>query len=310
MAAEEMSQLPDDSSLTPAQLAKVKAEAERALREAGVIGVLPTPLDEILTASRVQEIHEDVLNDSFLTKLRKKADKQLKQALSKVLGVFDAVSRLIFVDQLLAPVKKRFISLHEAAHGFLPWQRSMYRIVEDCDKSLDPEAADLFDREANVFASEILFQNDTFHNLAVDKPFEIWTPIRLAKKFDASLYSSIRQYVSKSDRCCVVLVLNPPQLLEHFGFRATLRRVVSSSKFATMFDNSRWPQTYTPDERIGRMVPLGKRRSSGKQELSLTDANGDRHDCIAESFTQKHQVFILIHVTETLGRPKIILPAS
>ena len=274
------------------------------------MGVVPTPLDEILTAARVQEIHEDVLNDSFLTILRRKADNKLKLALSKVLGVFDAVASLIFVDQALAPVKKRFVSLHEAAHGFLPWQRSMYRIVEDCDKSLDPEAAALFDREANVFASEVLFQNDTFHNLAVDEPFEIWTPIRLAKKFDASLYSSIRQYVSKSNRCCVVLVLNPPQLSEHIGFKATLRRVVSSSQFATMFDNRCWPRTYTPDDRLGRMVPLGKRRSSGKQELILTDANGDRHNCIAESFTQKYQVFILIHVIETLGRSKLILPGS
>ena len=305
-----MRRLPDDSTLTPAQLAKVTAEAGRALSEAGVMGILPTPVDEILAAAHVEQIHEDVLNDTFITRLRKKADNRLKQALSKVLGVFDAVASLVFVDQMLAPVKKRFITLHEAAHGFLPWQRSMYRIVEDCDKSLDPEAAALFDREANVFASEVLFQNDTFHNLAVDEPFEIWTPIRLAKKFDASLYSSIRQYVSKSNRCCVVLVLNPPQLLEHIGFKATLRRVVPSSQFATMFDNSRWPQTYTPDDRLGRLVPLGKRRSSGKQELHLTDANGDRHNCIAESFTQKHQVFILIHVIKTLGRSKIVLPAS
>ena len=101
-----MSQHPDDSSLTPAQLAKVKAEAERALREAEVMGVLPTPLHEIPTVARVQEIHEDVLYDRFLTRLRKKADKKLKQALSKVLGTFDAVASLIFFDQMLAPVKK------------------------------------------------------------------------------------------------------------------------------------------------------------------------------------------------------------
>ena len=305
-----MTRLPDDSSLTPAQLAKVRAEAGRALEEAGVMGILPTPVDQILAVAQVEEVTEDVLNEPFLVGLRRKAGKSLKQAVSKVMGVFDAVASLVFIDQLLVPVKKRFVRLHEAAHGFLPWQRPMYRVVEDCDKSIDPEAAALFDREANVFASEVLFQNDTFQNLAADRPFEIWTPIRLARKFDASLYSSIRQYVSKSHYTCVVLVLNPPDFKAEVGFKATLRRVVSSTTFARMFDNHRWPQFYTPDDQIGRLVPIGNRKSSGKQEIVLTDTNGDRHDCIAESFTQTHQVFVLIHVVNSLARSKIIIPSG
>lgn len=302
-----MTRLPDDSSLTPAQLAKVRAEASRALNEAGVMGVLPTPVDQILAVAQVEEVTEDLLSETFLDGLRRKAGQSLKQAVSKVLGVFDAVANLVFIDQLLLPVKKRFVSLHEAAHGFLPWQRPMYRVVEDCDKSIDPEAAALFDREANVFASEVLFQNDTFHNLAADKPFEVWTPIKLAKKFDASIYSSIRQYVSKSPCTCVVLVLNPPEIRASIGFKATLRRVVSSTTFAIMFDNQSWAQFYTPDDQIGRLVPIGNRKSSGKREIVLTDRNGDRHNCIAESFTQTHQIFILIHVVNSLGQPKLIV---
>ena len=305
-----MTRLPDDSYLTPAQLAKVRAEAGRALEEAGVMGILPTPVDQVLAVAQVEEVTEDVLNEPFLAGLRRKAGKSLKQAVTKVMGVFDAVASLVFIDQLLVPVKKRFVRLHEAAHAFLPWQRPMYRVVEDCDKSIDPEAAALFDREANFFASEVLFQNDTFHNLAADKPFEIWAPIRLAKKFNASLYSSIRQYVSKSHYTCVVLVLNPPEFKATVGFKATLRRVVSSSTFARMFDDHRWPQFYTPDDQIGRLVPIGKRKSSGKQEMVLTDRNGDRHDCIAESFTQTHQVFVLIHVVNSLARSKIIIPSA
>ena len=305
-----MTRRPDDSSLTPSQLAKVQEEANRALLEADVLGILPTPTDRILAAANVEEVQENILNERFLSKLRAKADKKLKRALSKVIGVFDAVASLIFVDHLLAPVKKRFVTLHEAGHGFLPWQRAMYRIVEDCEKSLHPETASLFDREANVFASEVLFQNDTFHDMAADEKFEIWTPVRLSKKFDASIYSSIRQYVSKNDRCCVVLILNPPELTAGVGFRASLRRVVSSNSFSIMFDDSRWPSVYTPDDSIGQLVPIGKRKSSGKREIALTDRNGDRHECIAESFTQTHQVFILIHVTKTLGQSKVFLSAA
>ena len=301
-----MTRRPDDSSLTPAQRLNVRRHAHRALLEAGALGVLPTPVDDILVAANVEQVEDEMLNESFLSKLRSKAGHALKRALSKVLGVFDAKSNLVFVDQLLKPVKKRFVIFHEAGHGFMPWQRAMYDLVEDCDQALAPEAADLFDREANVFASEVLFQNDTFSNMAADEKFEIWTPIRLAKKFDASLYASIRQYVSKNDRCCVVLVLDPPAP-SNGGFKATLRRVISSASFLETFGEYSWSSGYTPADPLGALVPLGPRKSSGKRQLVLKDSNGLRHECIAESFTQTYQVFILIHAVRTLP-PTIVVP--
>lgn len=301
-----MTRRPDDSSLTPAQRLNVRRHAHRALLEAGALGVLPTPVDDILVAANVEQVEDEMLNESFLSKLRSKAGHALKRALSKVLGVFDAKSNLVFVDQLLKPVKKRFVIFHEAGHGFMPWQRAMYDLVEDCDQALAPEAADLFDREANVFASEVLFQNDMFSNMAADEKFEIWTPIRLAKKFDASLYASIRQYVSKNDRCCVVLVLDPPAP-SNGGFKATLRRVISSTSFLETFGEYSWSSGYTPADPLGALVPLGPRKSSGKRQLVLKDSNGLRHECIAESFTQTYQVFILIHAVRTLP-PTIVVP--
>jgi hypothetical protein len=55
------------------------------------------------------------------------------------------------------------------------------------------------------------------------------------------------------------------------------------------------------------MVPLGKRRASGKHALELADNNGDLHECVAEAFTQKHQVFVLIHVVRALTRTSIVV---
>ncbi len=302
--------LPDDSSLTTEQRAKIRREAERALKEAGAFGIFPTPIDRIMEVAKVVEIKEDVLNPGFLAKLRGTIDGALKSALSKVQGVFHAVAGLVYIDQSLYHAKKIFVRLHEAGHGFLPWQRSMYALVEDCENALEPDAADLFDREANVFASEVLFQLDTFRDFAESKPFEIWTPINLAKKFDASLYSSIRQYVSKNSRCCAVIVLNMPKLAIIDGFTASLRRVEQSNTFETMFGRNWWKAQYTPDDEFGALVPLGKQRSSGKRSLAMTDMNGERHECIVESFTQTHQVFILIHAVKALSAKKIFLSAA
>ena len=303
-----MSGKPDDSSLTPAQLLNVREHARRALLEAGADGVFPTPVDDILLAANVERVEHEPLTDGLLSDLRSKAGRVLKRAVSKVLGVFVAKWNLVFIDKLLVPVKQRFVMFHEAGHSFMPWQRAMYDLVEDCDQALDSDTAELFDREANVFASEVLFQNNAFSNMAADQTFEIWTPIRLAKTFDASLYASIRQYVSKNDRCCAVLVLDPP-VLSSGGFRANLRRVVTSDSFLETFGKPSWPDVYTPDDPLGALVPLAPRKASGKRSLVLKDRNGVRHEFIAESFTQTYQVFILIHAVKMLPT-SIVVPGE
>jgi len=180
-------------------------------------------------------------------------------------------------------------------------------VVEDCDKAIDATTAELFDREANVFASEVLFQLDTFQEMAEAEAFEVWTPVRLAKKFNASNYSAIRQYVSKSDRICAVVVLNKPVLEEGFGFRATLRRPIQSKLFTETFGQYAWKDAYSPSDDLGAFIPIGKQRSSGKRNLALIDLNGVRHECIGESFFTGHQVFVLIHAVKTLTAKRVFL---
>lgn len=301
---------PDDCSLTTAQLARIRKEAERALREAGALGVFPTPVKQIMAVAQVEEVTGEVLSEGFLAKLRKSvgdAGGALKRAIGKLMGVFQARSGLIFLDHTLMAVKKRFVTLHESAHGFLPWQRPIYGLVEDCDKALDADSAELFDREANVFASEVLFNLDAFKNMASDEKFSIWTPINLAGKFEASKYSAIRQYVSKNDRVCAVVVLNMPEMIEGDGFRAALRRPIQSPAFSEIFENYPWKDYYTPDDDIGTMVPLGKKRATGKRQIVLVDKNSQRHECICESFTNTYQVFVLIHSVKTLGSAHSII---
>jgi len=307
--------LPDDSSLDENQLQRVRGEAARALKEAGAVGVFPTPVDSIMSAARVEEVKEDVLSPSFIDKLRREIGKTgdiLKQAVGKVLGLFDARAGLVFIDRSLMPVKQTFIRLHEAAHGFLPWQRQMYAVVEDCKNALEPEIADAFDREANVFASEVLFQGDAFINEAEDHPFEINTPRSLSKRYGSSVYSAIRQFVSKNSRNCAVVVLNPPELRVGDGFKATLRRWAHSDRFSAMFGNGNglWKECFTPDDQIGAMVPIGKRRASKPREIVLTDRNGEDHECIAEAFTNTYQVFILIHHKRALTQKTVLLKSA
>ena len=85
----------------------------------------------------------------------------------------------------------------------------MFRFFQDCDKTLSPEIADQFEREANNFARFALFKGDTYAAYAADCAFEIKTPMKLAKKFGASLYASAREFARTNHRACVVYVLEP-----------------------------------------------------------------------------------------------------
>ena len=161
-----------------------------------------------------------------------------------------------------------------------------------------------------MFASEVLFQLDTFSDDAQSRGFSIWVPVRMSKDYGSSIYSAVRQYVSKHNKTCAVLVLNMPELVEGAGFRATLRRPIESKSFQKAFGPSKWPDVFTPDDEIGAMIPLSPRKYSGRRTLMLRDRNGDRNECVAEAFTQGHQVFVLVHAVKTLGASIIILPKA
>ena len=45
---------------------------------------------------------------------------------------------------------------------------ALFRLFQDCEKTLDPGIADLFEREANNFARFALFQGDRYAGMAAD----------------------------------------------------------------------------------------------------------------------------------------------
>lgn len=300
----------DDSSLPKNIRLAVRKQALLALQKADAIGVFPTPVDQILDIAEVMLAPEAVFSDGFLNKLKRKYEEvgdRIKKALSKVRGLFDATARIIYVDKSLHIAKRCFLKLHETGHAFLPWQAKSYALVEDCEKTLDPDIADQFDREANVFAKEVLFQLDAFSKEASEHNHCIGTPISLSKKYGASIYSSIREYVRSHHLACTVLVLNQPKFVDGGGFISTLRRHESSLKFLNMFGEPNWPLEFSPDDSIGAIVPI-YRGSSHPRHLSIIDSNGIEHECLAEAFNNSYQIFVLITPVSALTSKTFIIP--
>ena len=94
-----------------------------------------------------------------------------------------------------------------------------------------------------------------------------------------------------------------PQLREVLS---KLEVVVQSSSFTATFGRYAWKDSYTPDDDLGALVPLEPRKGSGKRQLGLTDANGVLHECVAEAFTNKQQVFVLILVRKSLTATHVL----
>ncbi len=300
---------PDDSTLTPADLQLIRKEANRLLSESDAFGVFPTPVEAILEQAKIVVSPEDVLNDSFLKKMRRKAKDALKRAVAKVLGVVDTLASIIYIDRGVYVVKQTFLKLHETAHLWLPFQRQAYQIVEDSETELSSDVSDLFDRQANCFASEVLFQIDTFTQEAADYDFGFEAPLKLAKQYGSSIYAAIRRYVSRNHRDCAVIILNKPQMCEGVGRVCTLRRFVASEQFLERFGDMELPLQFSDNDAIGKAIPVVGRRMSGRSTMVLKDRNGTRHECVIEGFTQTHQVFILVCPVASLTAVSVRMPA-
>jgi hypothetical protein len=57
----------DDSSLSEDERARIKREAKHLLKEAGALGRLPTPVDEILSAAKLKTYAKPEIDDGFVS---------------------------------------------------------------------------------------------------------------------------------------------------------------------------------------------------------------------------------------------------
>lgn len=301
---------PDDSSLDAEQLRAVEARARKILDRASGWNRFPTPVEDILSAAQLKVAPSSAFDPArILAYLRDKtvaAAGRLKSAISKVLGLYDADEWVIHIDDTVIESKQTFLKLHETGHHELPTHRKLYRFFQDCDKTLAPEIADQFEREANNFARFVLFQGDTYARCAADCKLEIRTPMKLAKTFGASVYASVREFARTNHRACVVYVLEPIEYVQGDGARAAVRRIVPSPSFLAQF-GCPTDAVITVDHVLGPVLPIG-RKMTRPLSVSIRDRNGAKHECVAEAFDTTWNVLLLLYPIREMTASTVILP--
>lgn len=303
---------PDDSTLALDDLIAIEKRASQLLDKADAWDRFPIPIEDILAAANVKVASHSLFDPAnIIAYLKGKASTaatNIKSAISKVWGLYDAAENLIHVDGSVVPARQTFLKLHETGHHDIPTHKRLFRFFQDCEKTLAPEIADQFEREANNFARFTLFKGDVFMQHAADSAFEIRTPIKLAKKFGASVYASAREFARTNPRACAVYVLESVELVQGDGFRAKVRRIEPSAKFRTQFGVPS-DTVITPSHNLGSLVPIG-RKMTKPTTFSMTDRNGDAHECIGEAFDTTYNILILIYPVKALAGSTIILPAA
>ena len=192
--------------MTAAELAAdrrphVARYARGALQAAGVLGVIPTPLEEVGTALKLTTPQE--LFD--LGDLPPDLARRLRRLFGKVRGAFAVRERIIYLDAEQLPPQCRFVYGHEMGHDALPWHTEAY-YGED-RRTLNPDTRDELEAEANAFSADLLFNMDAFTDRAHSTRPGLVPALELAATFDTSRHAAIRRYVGDSPRPCALLIL-------------------------------------------------------------------------------------------------------
>lgn len=300
----------DDSSLSPDQLRAVEKRARQLLNRASVWERFPTPIEDILAAAKLQVAPVSIFDPArilaFVKNKTANAANRIKLAISKMFGLYDAEESVIHIDHTVKESKQNFLKLHETGHHEIPAHKNAFRFFQDCEKTLSPEIADLFEREANNFARFALFQGDGYAKLAADCPFEIKTPIKLAKKFGASVYASTREFARTNPKACLVYILEPIEYVAGVGARAEVRRIEASPAFKAQFGCPA-ETVITVDHALGPILPIGRKMTRARS-LPIFDLNGTEHECLAEAFDTTFNVLVLVYPVKALTASTIIMP--
>jgi hypothetical protein len=190
-------------------------------------------------------------------------------------------------------------------HRIAPWQHIKY--TEDDELTLDVRCETLFESEANYGAAEILFQCDRFETESRDYDLSVASALHLADKYEASCHSTLRRFVERDHRPCLLLVIKPTRRAYADGSKSFfIVHSIPSATFTLQFGDPFSQPFINPDDDLGRILNDG---CAG--EMGLKDIKGFCRACAIEYFSNRYSHFVMIHPKDIASsRRKVLLRAS
>jgi uncharacterized protein DUF955 len=166
--------------------ARIAAIVERALRESGALGVLPTPLGALREAAGLERVVTAGLSPA-------------------ILGALWFEERVMFVAEGQSAPRRRFTEAHEIAHALCDWHAAA--LYEDTEATLFGPARDAIEAEANAAAALLIFQGEAFGARAAALPCGLASVKRLSEEHGASMHATLHHYVQSHHRPLAMLTV-------------------------------------------------------------------------------------------------------
>lgn len=237
----------------PESASEIFQLADRVLIAADAKGRLPTPMEDLLAASKIVEEKDPAgVVQRFLKSLNVQGRAIFQSSFQKLRGIADLRERAVYVPSDTAP-RKRFADGHELGHQILPWHNVLGnggpRFYKDDDYSLSPRVSELFDIEANLFSSEIIFQGRDFTRRARDYQPSFDAAFLLADLHGASRQATLRRYVQEQDEVLALVSYLPSKYYVDARGLATLRapRLFGSPTFIQRYADVQLPPELSSD---------------------------------------------------------------
>lgn len=233
------------SSLTvkPENEQELSQRAERLLHKADAVGVLPTPIDDVVKAARITEVNSlEEFREGFLSKLKKSAREKFKISLQKVRGVADLRKSINYVPTTENPPRVLWVKAHELGHQSIPWHNVDHTYFDD-DLTLSPRVEEAFEQEANFFGSEIIFQGKHFRLKALDYKTSLNSALELSNMHGASKHVTLWKYVEIHDETIALAQYYPSNSIDDHGHQVLrLWKTIPSLKFKNKYPDIKLPK--------------------------------------------------------------------
>lgn len=229
--------------------AEIRKIATALLQRSGVYGNLPTPIEPLVHESKLK-IKHDLTNvkEAFLSRSNRVVREKFASAWQKVRGIADMRDKVIYVkDDLILP-PNRFTAAHELGHQNMGWHNLDPGFVDN-HLTLSSETKEMFEKEANYFAAEVLFQGRKFRNTSRDFRPEFNSVFYLANIHLSSKHATLRRFVDESDEVIAGIPYWPDRNFydSHVNPILVQGKMFASPRFLKKYGDLQIPSTLNTD---------------------------------------------------------------
>jgi transcriptional regulator with XRE-family HTH domain/Zn-dependent peptidase ImmA (M78 family) len=273
-----------DAELPADEIERIRNYVLALLKRADALDHIPTQINQVMSVAKLVSAGEVTLELEERRKLRQRFGDLVDSVWNRLQGVIHFRAREIWVNPEMYPLRKRFVLGHEIGHYVLPEHRELFAYLDD-EKRLRPDVHDLYERQANQAAIELLAQGDRLREEADDSPLTMDVVDDLATHYAISLQATARRIVEETRQDCALAI--------SFRVRGSGRLMPHHLYCSRSFEQRfRWKQTGAANATVAQCVVTGA-RAPVVEPLVLADIHGRATTIEIDAVTTPRAVLVL-----------------